>query len=182
MWHTTHEPSATQIHYPTYNAYQHYTTNQVPHHHPSHHNGNIGKWNVAGQRSSYSLPHPGHTQSNLRWNKYEDKSHLIASKTQPARHFSNSTRNLATTNIPILCDQRTGGVGLARHRPASMYDPPNSMPSISYQFHSSSFMPHPDNFTKKDAAKHHAKNNVSNIPQSPADLVRSRSGQLNTVY
>lgn len=184
MWNTTHELSATQIHYPNFGAHQHYSTAQIPHQHSSNPTSNLGKWNIAGQRSSYSLPHPGHTQSNMRWNKYEDKNHLVSVKTQPAHNFSNSTRILSTApaNRSFVYDQRqvigASGVGIPRHRPASMYDPPNSMPNISYQFHSSGFMPQ----SKKELMKHHSKNNSSNIRQSPGDLVRLEPVHIKLMY
>lgn len=186
MWHTTHELSATQVHHPAINAYQHYSTAQIPHHHASHHNGNMNKWNIAGQRSSYSLPHPGHTQSNMRWSKYDDKAHLKATQTQPARNLSNSTRNLAA--IPpnaaaFMHDQRQifgPGVGMPRQRPASMYDSPNSMPNINYHnHHLNGFIPVSSNQSKKDAAKMNKNGNGGGgggvgvgLRQSPGELVR----------
>lgn len=176
MWHTTHELSATQVHHPAINAYQHYTTAQIPHHHASHHNGS--KWNMAGQRSSYSLPHPGHTQSNMRWAKYDEKAHLKAAHTQPTRNLSSSARNLAPvpSNAPFIHDQRQvfgPGVGMPRQRPASMYDSPNSMPNINYHnHHLNGFIPLPSN-AKKDAAKQHSSaKNATGLRQSPGELVR----------
>lgn len=178
MWHTTHELSATQVHHPAINAYQHYSTAQIAHHHANHHNGNMNKWNIAGQRSSYSLPHPGHTQSNMRWGKYDEKTHLKTSQTQPPRNLSNSTRNL-TSNPSYLHDQRQmfgPGVGVPRQRPASMYDSPNSMPNINYHnHHLNGFIPLP---SKKDVAKQqhhqqqqHQHKNIG-IGLSPGELVR----------
>lgn len=177
MWHTTHEMSATQVHqHPGINAYQHYSTAQIPHHHANHHmNGNMGKWNIAGQRSSYSLPHPGHTQSNMRWGKYDEKAHLKATQTQPARNLSNSTRNLAAipSNAPYMHEQRQifgPGVGMPRQRPASMYDSPNSMPNINYHnHHLNGFIPLP---SKKDVSKQHGKHANIGLRQSPGELVR----------
>lgn len=179
MWHTTHELSATQVHHPALNAYQHYSTAQIPHHHASHHNGNMNKWNIAGQRSSsYSLPHPGHTQSNMRWGKYDEKAHMKATQTQPARNLSNSTRNLSTipSNASFMHDQRQifgPGIGMPRQRPASMYDSPNSMPNINYH-HLNGFIPLP---SKKDVAKQQQqhinnKNTGIGLRQSPGELVR----------
>lgn len=196
MWHTTHELSATQVHHPSINAYQHYSTAQMPHHHVAHHNGNMNKWNIAGQRSSYSLPHPGHAQSNMRWSKYgDDKAHLkAATQTQPARNLSNSTRNLSTmppnisTSQYILDPQQQQqrqlfgppGVGMPRQRPASMYDSPSSMPNINYHnHHLNGFIPLPSNQSKKDASKQqqqqqHASGKNANVGlrQSPGELVR----------
>lgn len=190
MWHTTHELSATQVHHPSINAYQHYSTAQMPHHHVAHHNGNMNKWNVAGQRSSYSLPHPGHAQSNMRWSKYDDKAHLkAATQTQPSRNLSNSTRNLSTmppnvsssTAAQYIHDQQRQvfgpGVGMPRQRPASMYDSPNSMPNINYHNHHG-FIPLPSNQSKKDVSKQQqqqhasAKNASVGLRQSPGELVR----------
>lgn len=175
MWQTANALSATQVHHPTINAYQHYSAAQ-PQHQPKKSITSFGKWNIAAQRSSYSLPHPGHEQSNMRWNKYDDKSHMIAS--EPAQHFSSSTKNLSSTlmNETFPYEQRpllgSIGVGIQRQRPASMYDPPNSIPNISYQFHSSSFSPSILNQTKKDTGKHHTKNTTSNIHQNTRYLVR----------
>lgn len=199
MWHATHELSATQVHHPSINAYQHYSTTQLPHHHVVHHNGNTNKWNIAGQRSSYSLPHPGHTQSNMRWHKYDEKP----AQTQPHRHLSNSTRNLATIPAnPAYLEQRqmyngNGGGGAARQRPASMYDSPNSMPIISNYHnhlqpsqsahHMNGFIPLPTHQSKKEKAKqqelqlkqeklhqeqHKMKNGSMELRQSPNELVR----------
>lgn len=181
MWHTTHELSATQVHHPPINAYQHYAATQLQPHHPNYHNGNINKWNISGQRSSYSLPHPGNTQSNMRWNKYDEKPHLVASQTQPSRHLSNSSRNLSTmpTNAAFLHDQRQMyGPGLPRQRPASMYDSPNSMPNINYhnshQHYANGFLSSQTNLSKNDAAKQQSncRSSSSGLRQSPGELVR----------
>lgn len=180
MWHTTHELSATQVHHPSINAYQQYSTTQIPHHHANYHNGNMGKWNVSGQRSSYSLPHPGHTQSNTRWSKYDEKPVLMASQTQPIRHLSNSTRNLATMppSATYLHEQRQMyGSGLQRQRPASMYDTPNSMPNINYynshQYQTNGFLSSQSNLSKKEAKQQaNAKNGSYGLRQSPGELVR----------
>lgn len=175
MWNTTRELSTIQVHHPSYGAYQHYPTAQIPQHHSNQFNTNLGKWNIAGQRSSYSLPHPGHTQSNMRWNKYEEKSHFLASKTQqPVHQFP--ARNLTSTSVnrSLFYDQRhimPAGVGIARHRPASMYDPPNSMPNMSYQFMPLDFQ------SKKDMAKNRSKN----ISSSPTDLVSLHNRHINVL-
>lgn len=182
MWHATHELSATQVHHPSINAYQHYSTAQLPHHHVAHHNGNMSKWNIAGQRSSYSLPHPGHTQSNMRWHKYDEKP----AQTQPAhRHLSSSTRNLATipANPSFLHEQRqmyNGSGGAPRQRPASMYDSPNSMPimpnyhnhlQVSQSHHINGFIPTHQTKKEKEAAKKREEKN-GGLRQSPGELVR----------
>lgn len=179
MWHTANDISATQVHHPNLNAYQHYSTART-HYQSSNSNTSFGKWNKTGQRSSYSLPHPGHAQSNMRWNQNDDKSHIIASRTQPAQHFSSSPRNLSliSTNETFPYEQRSlfgsTGVGIQRQRPASMYDPPNNMPniSISYKFHSSSFSSSIINQTRKDIEKNHTENSASNMHQNTGDLVR----------
>lgn len=166
MWHAGHDLSATQVHHPSINAYQHYSTSQLPHHH-SHQN--LSKWNVAGQRSSYSLPHPGHAQSNMRWQKHDEKQ----PPPPPSRHLSSSTRNLTATppnqsflhsanhdGRPIYGVGAGGGGG--RQRPASMYDTPNmpnSMPIMGYhhhQQHQNGFkpLPVPTAQSKKDGLKH----------------------------
>lgn len=179
MWHTSHELSATQVHHPPINAYQHYSSTQIPHHHANYHNGNMAKWNVSGQRSSYSLPHPGHTQSNMRWGKYDDKAHIIAAQTQPLRNLSNSTRNLATMppNPSYLHEQRQMyGSGLQRQRPASMYDSPNSMPNINYynshhQYQSNGYLSSQTTHSKREA-KQQTANGKNGFRQSPGELVR----------
>lgn len=182
MWHTTHELSATQVHHPSINAYQQYSTTQIPHHHANYHNGNTAKWNISGQRSSYSLPHPGHTQSNMRWSKYDEKAHMIAAQPQPIRNLSNSTRNLATMppNVTYLHEQQRQmyGSGLQRQRPASMYDSPNSMPNINYynshQYQSNGYLSsQSQNLSKKEAKQlANGKNGSCGLRQSPGELVR----------
>lgn len=160
MWHAAHELSATQVHHhPAITTYQHYATNQNAHH---HHNGNMSKWNVAGQRSSYSLPHPGHAQSHQRWQKHDDKHTVVP--VVPVRHLSNSTRNLAVMPPnpsfvhPIQLDGRPMYGG--RTRPASMYDTPNNMPNsmpiMNYNHHQRSASPHQNGFmpvSKKEAMR-----------------------------
>lgn len=140
----------------------------------------MAKWNVSGQRSSYSLPHPGHTQSNMRWGKYDDKPHIIAAQTQPPRHLSNSARNLATMppNPSYLHEQRQMyGSGLQRQRPASMYDSPNSMPNInnyynSHPYPANGFLPSQTSLSKKEAKQQ--ANGKNGLRHSPGELVRWR--------
>lgn len=161
MWHAAHDLSATQVHHhPTLTTYQHYATNQNAHH---HHNGNINsKWNVAGQRSSYSLPHPGHAQSHQRWQKHDDKHTIVP--VVPVRHLSNSTRNLAVMppNASFVHSIQLDGRPMygGRPRPASMYDTPNNMPNsmpiMNYNHHQRSASPHQNGFmplSKKDALR-----------------------------
>lgn len=118
MWRDT---SATQVH-PPLNSYQHYPQSSPQP--PSAINGN--KWNVPGQRSSYSLPHPGHVQSNMRWQHQQ----------KPDTQLSNSTRNLTHTPSflhPSKDINRPPNMG--RARPVSMYETPTS----SMGFHQNGF-------------------------------------------
>lgn len=161
MWHAAHDLSATQVHHhPVITTYQHYATNQNAHHH--HQNGNMNKWNVAGQRSSYSLPHPGHAQSHQRWQKHDDKHTVVP--VVPVRHLSSSTRNLAVMppNASFVHSIQLDGRPMygGRPRPASMYDTPNnmpnSMPMMNYNHHQQSASPHQNGFmpaSKKDAMR-----------------------------
>lgn len=123
MW---RDISSTQVHQ-SLNPYQQYPPP------PSTALNGGSKWNVAGQRSSYSLPHPGHEQSNMRWQKPAD----IGSNGAVTHQLSSSTRNL-THNTSFLHPSGAGGgdhqpqrqgSGLLgqRQRPASMYDTPSSM-------------------------------------------------------
>lgn len=162
MWHAAHDLSATQVHHhPSITTYQHYASNQNAHH---HHNGNMSKWNVAGQRSSYSLPHPGHAQSHQRWQKHDDK-HTVVPVPVPVRHLSNSTRNLAVMppNASFVHSIQLDGRPMygGRPRPASMYDTPNNMPNsmpiMNYNHHQRAASPHQNGFfmpsSKKDAMR-----------------------------
>ncbi|XP_037033968.1 serine/threonine-protein kinase svkA isoform X1 [Bradysia coprophila] len=110
MWRDT---SATQVHQPL-NSYQHYPQSSQPP--PPAINGN--KWNVPGQRSSYSLPHPGHVQSNMRWQHQQ----------KPDPQLSSSTRNL--THTPSFLhpskDINRQPSHMGRQRPNSMYETPTT--------------------------------------------------------
>lgn len=187
MW---REISSTQVH-PSLNSYPHYPAAQ-----PNH--GANSKWSITGQRSSYSLPHPGHAQSHMRWQKQEPPP--------PSRHLSNSQRNLSTmpsqsTNhvtpyMHSMHDGRShypnasggggggvsgggGGVGLVgRPRPASMYDTPSmpSLPIMSYhhqqQQHQNGFMPQPSSGMRKNQSNGPISRNGSiGLRQSPGELV-----------
>lgn len=170
MW---REISSTQVH-PSLNSYPHYPTAQP------NHNAN-SKWSITGQRSSYSLPHPGHAQSHMRWQKQEPP---------PSRHLSNSTRNLSAAHNhipnpsfvhPMVHDGRphyqtnTGG---GRPRPASMYDTPSmpSLPIMSYhhqqQQHQNGFMPPPSAGRKGGNNQPPPRNGSVGLRQSPGELVR----------
>lgn len=126
MWRDT---SATQVHQPL-NSYQHYPQSQPQPQSPAI-NGN--KWNVPGQRSSYSLPHPGHVQSNIRW-QHQQKPDLNP-------QLSSSTRNLTHTPSflhPSKDVHRPPHMG--RARPVSMYETPTtSMPNNQLGFHQNGF-------------------------------------------
>lgn len=174
MW---REISSTQVH-PSLNSYPHYPTAQ-----PNH--GVNSKWSITGQRSSYSLPHPGHAQSHMRWQKQEPPP--------PSRHLSNSTRNLSTMPSPgvnssaymhaMHADARShymsasgGGLNGPRPRPASMYDTPSmpSLPIMSYhhqqQQHQNGFMPPPSGTRKNSNG---SRNGSVGLRQSPGELVSS---------
>lgn len=137
MW---RDISATQVHQ-SLNPYQQYPPPPITA------NGGGNKWNVPGQRSSYSLPHPGHTQSNMRWQKpaaatadgsngHTNNGNLL--QNQP---LSSSTRNLSHTPSFLhpsgaggevqTTTQRSASPAVSnngpRQRPASMYDTPSSM-------------------------------------------------------
>lgn len=76
--------------------------------------GGGGKWqNIPGTRSSYSLPHPAHVQSNQRWQHYGDRpiSHSPSYPHIPSQIASNGDRGMANM----------------RSRPVSMYDMPMTM-------------------------------------------------------
>lgn len=121
MWRDT--SATTQVHQPI-NSYQHYP--QTSSQQPSAINGN--KWNVPGQRSSYSLPHPGHVQSNMRWQHQQQK---------PEPQLSSSTRNL--THTPSFLhpskDINRPPPNMGRARPVSMYETPTN----SLAFHQNGF-------------------------------------------
>lgn len=161
MW---REISSTQVH-PSLNSYPHYPTAQ-----PNH--GGNSKWSITGQRSSYSLPHPGHAQSHMRWQKQEPPP--------PSRLLSNSTRNLSTMpsqNPSYMHDgrQHYPNVGGGRPRPASMYDTPSmpSLPIMSYhhqqQQHQNGFMPPPTGNRK--GVNNMPRNGSVGLRQSPGELV-----------
>lgn len=155
MWRDT---SATQVHQ-SLNTYQHYPMGQGA-------NSN-NKWSMmSGQRSSYSLPHPGHSQSNMRWQ-------------EPPRHLSNSTRNLSTIpnhnpNPSFLHPVNDGRYQMngARQRPASMYDTPNMPPIMAYhhqqQQYQNGFLPPP---ASRKGGNQQQRNNPSGLRQSPGELV-----------
>lgn len=179
MWHTTHDMNTTQLRHPSLTTYQHYSTAQIPHNYPQ--NGN-GKWNAAGQRSAYSLPHPSHAQSNMRWkNQYQSPS-------PTPRPLSNSTRDLAATppNPSFLHSsshdlrygnfsngEGGGAPGGGRPRPASMYDSPkmmNSMPALNY--HQIQQQKQQQQQNSKKSNKQLSRNGSMEIRQSPDELVR----------
>lgn len=140
MWRDT---SATQVHQPI-NSYQHYPQSSPQP--PSAINGN--KWNVPGQRTSYSLPHPGHVQSNMRW-QHQPK---------PDSQLSSSTRNLTHTPSflhPSKDINRPPNMG---RRPVSMYETPSS--SLG-GFHQNGFVGKPPTTPKNGSLKQKAAELVS---------------------
>ncbi|GAB0100927.1 germinal center kinase 1 [Sergentomyia squamirostris] len=81
------------------------------------------RWNVPGQRSSYSLPHPAHASSNMRWQHFDGpSSHTLA--------HSPSFQNISTSHHGAAI---VDGSRQTKTRPASMYDTPQS--------HQSSYLP-----------------------------------------
>lgn len=116
MW---RDISSTQVHQ-SLNPYQQYP----PPSNGVNNNGNTNggnKWNVPGQRSSYSLPHPGHAQSNMRWQKTDLNNQLSTS----TKNLTHTPSFLHPSNDPAALQQRPGLVG-QRQRPASMYDTPST--------------------------------------------------------
>lgn len=148
MWRDT---SATQVH-PTLNTYQHYPQSS-PQPQSAAINGN--KWNVPGQRSSYSLPHPGHVQSNMRWQHQQKPDH------NP--QLSNSTRNLTHTPSFLHPSKDVNrpppnmGPNMGRARPVSMYETPTS----SIGFHQNGFGGKPPVTPKNGSLKQNAAELVS---------------------
>lgn len=116
--------------------------------------GGGGKWqNIPGTRSSYSLPHPAHVQSNQRWQHYGDR---------PISH-SPSYQHIPS-QIPPPNNDRGGGVNL-RSRPVSMYDMPMHTMHQPHSF--SSFTPQqllpppPPSSNHKSHSSHNINNNNS---------------------
>lgn len=84
-------------------------------------NGGGGqKYNVPGQqRSSSSLPHPAHAQSNMRWQQYDQFPNSRTLAHSPSfQHIPNNSANVGSASSQM------------RQRPASMYDTPQS--NLSY--------------------------------------------------
>lgn len=153
MW---RDISATQVHQ-SLNPYQQYPP-------PPSATLNHGKWHSSGSgglsgasaaaaaaaaaRSSYSLPHPGHAQSNARWQKQSEPNGGGVHNLQLQQQLSSSARNLthhqsflhigpggaaASSGSGSQQDlshtnggqQRGAAAPGPRQRPASMYDTPS---------------------------------------------------------
>lgn len=125
--------------------------------------GGGGKWNQPGNRSSYSLPHPAHVQSNQRWQHY-------AAEPPPPHHLQQRplSHSPSYPHIPSSVISNGHGVGSGgggqmphhqvRSRPVSMYDMPSYTSQQPHSF--SSFMaagPPPPSQSKMmmQNAKHH---------------------------
>lgn len=141
MW---RDISATQVHQ-SLNPYQQYPPppSATLQHGASNkfttapHGGSGGGPGGPGARSSYSLPHPGHAQSNARWQNPADRERDLQSQQQ----LATSARNLVHHPSAFLYGgggsqqdlSAPGGArgqpqsaGLAsRQRPASMYETPS---------------------------------------------------------
>lgn len=147
MW---RDKSATAVQ-STYTSYQ-----QNP---PPPKNGPT-MWNKNNnQKSSYSLPHPGHAQSNHRWQQYDD----FNSSSRTLQH-SPSFQQIPQrqSHIPQQQQQQPNN----RQRPVSMYD----TPSNGYNF--PSFMPNKNSAPIARGGVPSNKNGVVSR-QSPGDLVRN---------
>lgn len=142
MW---RDKSATAVQ-STYTSYQQ--------HPPPPKNGPT-MWNKNNnQKSSYSLPHPGHAQSNYRWQQYDD--------------FNSSSRTLQHSPSFQQIPQRQSQIQQQqpnRQRPVSMYD----TPSNGYNF--PSFMPNKNSAPIARGGVPSNKNGVVSR-QMPGDLVR----------
>lgn len=149
MW---RDISATQVHQ-SLNPYQQYPP-------PPSATLNHGKWHsngsgynspaeaAAAARTSYSLPHPGHAQSNARWQKQPEPNGGGVHNLQLQQQLTNSARNLTHHQSFQHIGPGGGGVGGGggsgsqqdlshnngqlrgvapgpRQRPASMYDTPS---------------------------------------------------------
>lgn len=92
------------------------------------------------QRSSYSLPHPAHLQSNTRWQHLQHDQHQNAMLQQPLHRstlmHSPSYQHIPSAGDPHLLQQHINGEhrgGGGRPRPVSMYDtPPSSGGGFSF--------------------------------------------------
>ncbi|XP_055685409.1 germinal center kinase 1 isoform X2 [Lutzomyia longipalpis] len=122
---------------------------------------NENRWNVPGQRSSYSLPHPAHANSNTRWQHFDGpSSHTLA--------HSPSFQNIPSSAHGPLAD----GARHAKSRPASMYDTPQSQSSYLPSFFLSGITKSAK--TAKNYHYHHQQighNNVQQrLRQGPGEL------------
>lgn len=146
--------------------------------------GGGGKWgNQPGNRSSYSLPHPAHVQSNQRWQHYAEQHQL---QQQQQHHLQQQQRPLSHSpsyqHIPSSVVNSSGGAGNHHHhqvrsRPVSMYD----MPYGTQQPHSfSSFMPPPPppsaSKMMMQNAKHHHQQQQQQHHHSNGNLADSKGG------
>lgn len=103
------------------------------------------------QRSSYSLPHPAHMQSNTRWQHLQHDQHQNAMlQQQQPLHRSTLMHSPSYPHIPSAGDphlllplhsngEHRGGGG--RPRPVSMYDTPPSSGGGGFSFIPSLLMP-----------------------------------------
>lgn len=123
--------------------------------------GGGGKWNQPGNRSSYSLPHPAHVQSNQRWQHY-------SAEPPPPHHMQQRPLSHSPSYQHIPSSVVSNGIGpggnhphhQVRSRPVSMYDMPSYASQQPHSF--SSFMaaapPPPPSAASKmmmQNAKHH---------------------------
>lgn len=136
--------------------------------------GGINKWNQPGNRASYSLPHPAHTQSNQRW-QHLDSRPLIHSPS--FQHIPNNS------SLHSISSNYNNNINMKAQRPVSMYDM-----STSSQPHSfSSFMPlkkngsmskigpPPPSIPPQPQQQQHHQTSSNGLRQRPGELVRTCS-------
>uniref|UniRef100_A0A1L8DMM6 non-specific serine/threonine protein kinase n=2 Tax=Nyssomyia neivai TaxID=330878 RepID=A0A1L8DMM6_9DIPT len=143
MW---RDISATAIQAPL-GTYQQYPASGAP---------TENRWNApGGQRQTYSLPHPAHANSNMRWQHFDGpSSHTLA--------HSPSFQNISTTAQAVD--------GARRTRPASMYDTPQSQSSYLPSFLLSGITK--AGKTSKNYHNHHQKigHHQQHLRQGPGEL------------
>lgn len=128
MW---RDKSSTAIQSPL-GSYQQYSANVTSNNNNNNSNGKPTMWNQSNNNnnnnksSSYSLPHPGHAQSNFRWQNRDD--------------FIGSSRTLLhSPSYPHLINQPNQMLHLQQQqqqqlgrRPVSMYDTPSNTNAFNF--------------------------------------------------
>lgn len=126
----------------------------------------VNRWNVPGQRSSYSLPHPAHANSNMRWQHFDGpSSHTLA--------HSPSFQHIPLAHGPV------DAIRQVRARPASMYDTPQQssyLPSFLLSGITKSSKASKNNHHhQQEIGLHHGQ---QHLRQGPGELVRTSSDPL----